>query len=103
MHAGAVAELRVPISTALWRQVQHVIHGAQKVEATLLDIVGHRRMRTVEVAKRAGAVSDENRDRRVLVSFAIFATHVVFEGVGAATEEPEPIPASAARMRSQGG
>src|SRR5207247_5655264 len=63
MRAGAVAELRVPITASLRSQVQDIIDGAKKVEATLLDIVGHRRVGRVEVAQRAVAFSRENRDR----------------------------------------
>src|SRR2546430_4894627 len=99
MHAGAVAEVRIPIAATLWCQVQNVVDRAQKIEAAFPDIVSHRRMCCVEMAKGAIAVPRENRYRRILVPFAVFAAEVVLECVAAAAQEPQPVPSPASRMR----
>src|SRR5213080_5210281 len=102
LHTGAVAEVRVPITASLWRQVQDVVDRAQKIEAALSDVVGHRGMRRVEMAKRAIAVPRENRYCRILIPLAVFAAEVVLECIATATQEPQSVPPTASRVRTQG-
>ena len=64
-------------------------------------ISGQRRMSRVEVTKGAVIVPSEDRDRRVLIPLAVFASEIVFERIGATTQEPQVVPASPARVRSQ--
>src|SRR5207245_9333071 len=58
-------------------------------------------MAAVKVPQRAVTVSGENRDRRILLSFAIFAAEIVLESAVAGAEQAQSVPASFASPRAQ--
>src|SRR5205085_7935762 len=60
-------------------------------------------MTTVRVAQRSVALTSENRNRRVLMSFAIFTAEIVFESAFAGAQQTQSVPTSIAGMGSQRG
>src|SRR5258706_4191326 len=60
-------------------------------------------MATVKMTQRAVTVSRENRNRRVLMSFAIFAAEIVLKSAVAGAEQSQLVPTSASRVRAQRG
>src|ERR1700693_1416021 len=60
-------------------------------------------MRGVEVAQGARSVARENRNRGVLMPFAVFAAEVILEGVAAGAEESQLVPAALTSVGAQGG
>src|SRR5205085_9604187 len=70
---GAVVEAGVPLAATLWGEVQEVPDGSEQVDATLLDLGCHSRMRGVEMARGAVGIARENGNGGVLVAFAVFA------------------------------
>src|SRR5437870_8377522 len=79
LHLGPVIERRVKGASSLWRQIKDIPNRIQLIDAALFDVIGQPRMATVKMAQRAVTVSSENRNRRVLLSFAIFAAEIVLE------------------------
>ena len=59
---GAVVEVGVPLATALRGEVHEVPNWSEQVDAALLDVGGHPRMRGIEVAQGAVGVAGENRN-----------------------------------------
>src|SRR3989442_11176061 len=96
LHFGRVIERRVPITPALRSEIQYIVDRTQEIEAALLDVFRHPRVRGVRVAKRAVNVPGEDRHCRILITLAIFTTKVVLERAGAGTQKPQIIPASLA-------
>ena len=60
-------------------------------------------MTTVKMAKRAILISSEHRDRRVLISLAIFAAKIVLESALACAQQTQSVPTSFASIRAQRG
>src|SRR5882724_8176633 len=79
LNLRSIVKRRIPLPTSLRRQVHHVPNRIQFIDATLFDVVGQPRMTTVKMAQRAVTVSCENRNRGVLMSFAIFAAKIIFK------------------------
>src|ERR1041384_495893 len=57
----------------------------------------------IEVMDPPAAISLEHGDSWVLISFTVFASEIVLEGIGAATQKSQLVPAAFAGMRSQVG
>ena len=53
----AVVKLSVPVAAALRSEVHEVPEGSEQVDAALLDVGGHARMRGIEVARRVPPAS----------------------------------------------
>jgi Tfp pilus assembly protein PilF len=49
LDIGAVGEAGVPVAASLRREVHEMPNGSEQVDAALLDVRGHSRMRGVEV------------------------------------------------------
>src|SRR6185503_17852278 len=60
-------------------------------------------MTTVKVAQGSVAVSSENRDHRILTTFAIFTTKIRLESAFAGAQQAQSVPATIAGERSQRG
>src|ERR1041384_902744 len=58
-------------------------------------------MSAIEMTQHAVAVFGENRDRRILIPFLVFAAKIVFERAIAGTQETQIVPTSAARVLTQ--
>src|SRR5215475_3851617 len=58
-------------------------------------------MSRVEVTNGAVIVPSEDRNGRVLIPLAVFAPAIVFERIIPTTQEPQPVPATRARVCSQ--
>src|SRR2546422_2265273 len=56
----------------------------------------------IEGAERAVAVSGEDGDCRILISFFVFAAEIVLKCAGAGTQESQSVPASRPSMAPQG-
>src|SRR5688572_5083155 len=95
-HLGAVTKVRIPITPPLGSEIQDMPNGTQQINTALFDVARQRRMGCVEVAKGAVRILGENRNGRVLISLAVFAAEIVFERIGAATQQPQPVPAARA-------
>src|SRR5258706_15618398 len=78
-HFRPVLERRIKLAASLRRQVQHIPNRIQLVNAALFDVVCQPRMATVKMAQRAITVARENRNRRVLISFAILAAEIILK------------------------
>src|SRR5205814_3756088 len=87
---------------ALRRQVHQIPNRIQFVDAALPKSRREPWMPAVKMAQRAVTVSGENRDRRILTSFAIFAAEIVFESALAGAQRTQSVPASFASIRAQG-
>src|SRR5207245_6340670 len=87
LNLGTVVERCVELAASLRRQVQQIPNRSQLIDAALFDVVGQPWMATVEMAQRAVAVSSENRNRRVLMSFGIFASEIVLESAFAGAQQ----------------
>ena len=103
MDFRAVVKAGVPVATALWSEVQEVPDGSEQVDAALLNVGCHPRMRRVKVAQRAVGVAGENGNGRVLMPFAVFAAEVVLEGVAPGAEQAQLVPAARASVSAQSG
>src|SRR5688500_13545669 len=91
-HVGAVTKVRDPLAAPLWSEIQDMPNGGVEIDTALFDVARERRMNRVEVAKGSVSISSENGNGRILISLAVFAAEIVFERVGAATQQPEPVP-----------
>jgi len=87
LHLDPVLERRIKLAASLRRQVQHIPNRNQLIDAALFDVVGQPWMATVKMAQRAITVSRENRNRRVLMSFAIFAAEIVLKSAVAGAQQ----------------
>ena len=74
-----IFQLRVPVTSPLRREIQNVPDWTHQIYAALLDLRRHPWMRRVEMVNGAVAVPIENRDRRILIALAVFASKIVFE------------------------
>src|SRR5277367_1733263 len=96
-----IVESGVPLAPPLRGEVEKVPCWCQEVNAALVDVVGHARMRTVEVAGRPGSIEREHRDGRVLLPLSVLAPQVEFERVVGTTQQAQMIPTPNTRMRTQ--
>src|SRR6266567_7684385 len=103
LHLGPVLERCIPLTSALRRQVHNIPNRILLVNAALFDVVGQPWMPTVKMAQRAITVSRENRNRRVLMSFAIFAAEIVLESAFAGAQQTEFVPSSFTSVCAQRG
>src|SRR6059036_238562 len=87
VHLGTVIERRIKGASSRWRQIKDIPNRIQLVDAALFDVVGQPWMTTVKMAQRAVGISGENRNRRVLMSFAIFAAEIVLESAVACAQQ----------------
>ncbi len=77
--------------------------GSEQVDASLLDVWGHPRMHTVEMAQGAVGFAGENGNGGVLMPFAVLAAWVVLESAVVGAEEAQLAPAARAGVRAQSG
>src|SRR6266850_114433 len=101
LHLCPVLERRIKLAASLRRQVQHIPNRIQLINAALFDVLGQPWMTTVKMAQRAIAVSRENRNRGVLMSFAIFAAEIVLKSAVAGAQQTQFVPTSLQRVRAQ--
>src|SRR6202021_228722 len=62
LNFGAVGEAGVPIAAALRRQVQKMPDGREQIDAALVDLRAHPRMRGIKVAHQAISIAGETRN-----------------------------------------
>src|SRR5437588_8416254 len=103
LDLDAVIEVGVPIATALWGKVHEVPDGSEQVDAALLDVWPHPRMRTIEMAQGAIGVAGEDGDGGVLMPVAVLAAQVVLESAVAGAEKAQPLPAALSGVCAQSG
>src|ERR1051325_1580873 len=103
-HLHGILERSVPITPAFGNQVQRVVDRRQKIQPPFFDIGSHVWVSAVEVSQGA-AIAGENRDGRVLISFLIFRTQVIFEVLSSAALSRRRLsqPCLRACLRSAGG
>ncbi len=98
MNIGAVVETDVPVAAALRGEVHKVPDGSEQVDAALLEVWGHARVRSVEVAQCPIRIASEDGHGGVLTAFAVSATEVVLERAVARAKEAQPGGAHRARL-----
>src|SRR5262245_29168385 len=59
-------------------------------------------MRRIEMVNGAAAISGEDRNRGILMTFPVLASKIVFERGISGAQQTEPVPATSAGVRSQG-
>ena len=77
--------------------------GSEQVDASLLDVWGHPRMHTIEMAQGAVGFAGENGNGGVLMPFAVLAAWIVLESAVVGAEEAQLAPAARAGVRAQSG
>lgn len=103
LDLGAVIEAGVPVAAALRREVHEVPDGSEEVDAPLLDVWGHPRMRTIEMVHGAVGVAGENGNGGVLMPFAVLAAQIVLESAVAGAEQAQLVSATRAGVRAHRG
>src|SRR5438445_10775728 len=93
----------IKLASTLRRQIQHIPNRNQLINAALFDVVGQPWMATVKMTQRAITVSRENRNRRVLISFTIFAAEIVLESTLPRAQQTQFVPAPFPSIRAQRG
>src|SRR6185312_4921826 len=102
LHLRAIVERSIPLASSLRCQIQTIPNWIEFVDAALFDIGGQPGVTTVKMPQGAVTLSSENRDCRILTSFAIFAAEIVFEGAFAGTQQTQFLPTSISRVGSEG-
>src|SRR5439155_1657347 len=87
LHLSPVLERCIPLAASLRRQVQHIPNRIQLINAAVFDVVGQPWMATVKMAQRAVTLTRENRNRRVLTSFGVFAAEIVLKSAVAGAQQ----------------
>src|SRR5207245_9580266 len=101
LHLRPIVQPCVTLASALRRQVHQIPDRIQLIDAALSDLRREPWMAAVKMPQRAVTVSGENRDRRILLSFAIFAAEIVLESAVACAEQAQSVPDSFASPTSQ--
>src|SRR5439155_8587774 len=74
VHLRGVVEPCVPRTSPPRCEIEDVPDGGHEIDAPLVDVGRHLRMRAVEVANRSVVIASEDRDGRVLMPLAVLAS-----------------------------
>src|SRR5438128_5319710 len=96
-----ILELRIEFSSALSREIEDIPDRYQLVDAAFFDVTPQPWMTGIRVMNRTVIVASEDGYRRILVSFFVFASEVVFECARAGAQKTQSAPPSRASMASQ--
>src|SRR5437870_2922759 len=96
-----ILELRIEFSSALSREIEDIPDRYQLVDAAFFDVARQPWMTGIRVMNRTVIVATEDGYRRILVSFFVFASEVVFEWARAGAQKTQSAPPSRASMASQ--
>src|ERR1700758_3755394 len=98
---GAVVETGVPTPAALRSEIHEVPDGSEQIDASLFDVWGHPRMRSIEMAQGPVGIAGEHRNGGVLMPLAVLAAKVVLESAAAGAKEAQPLPAARSSVCAQ--
>jgi pimeloyl-ACP methyl ester carboxylesterase len=76
-----IFKFRVPVTSPLRGEIEDVPDRTHQIYAALLDLRGDPRMRRIEMVDGAVAISGEDRNRGILMTFPVLASKIVFERV----------------------
>src|SRR5206468_8896179 len=85
----AVLELRIEFSSALSREIEDIPDRYQLVDAAFFDVARQPWMTGIRVMNRTVIVASEDGYGRILVSFFVFASEVVFEFARAGAQKTQ--------------
>src|ERR1041385_7155717 len=74
---------------------------AHQINAALLNLRRHPRMRCVEMVNDTVPIPRENRNRRVLVPLTIFTAQIVFECAISCAQKTQSVPSSISPVRPE--
>jgi hypothetical protein len=77
----------VPVAAALRREVEEVPNRREQVDAALVVLGPHLRMRGIEMPDSAVRISGEDGDARILAAVGIFAAEIVFKSIRTRAEQ----------------
>ena len=79
MRRHRILQLRVPVASSLRREIQNVPDRTHQIYAAFLDLRRHPWVRRVEMVYVAAAIPIKDRNRGILLAFAVFASEIEFE------------------------
>src|SRR5215471_21392698 len=82
-----IFEFGVKGTSALSCEIHDIPDRSQLIDATFLDIGSQPWMPGIRVTDRTVAIAGKNGNRRILVSFFVFAAEIVLKGAGRGTQE----------------
>src|SRR3989442_9074196 len=101
LRSMRILELRIEFSSALSREIEDIPDRYQLVDAAFFDVARQPWMTGIGVMNRTVIVASEHGYRRILVSFFVFASEVVFECARTGAQKTQSAPPSRASMASQ--
>src|SRR5690242_360689 len=92
LHFSPVIQRRIPSTSALWRQIEHIPNWTHLIDSALSNIFCEPWMTGIKMSQRSILVSREHRNRRVLMPFRIFAAEIVFKATVAGAQQTQFVP-----------